>query len=80
MADEQPDQKVLATLTRLERATPGNRHSVNEIALVAGMEFPPVRSALVRLARRGLVHQTPGGGYALRRRFLAAHGDGTKPH
>jgi DNA-binding IclR family transcriptional regulator len=80
MADEQSDQKVLATLTRLERATPGNRHSVNEIALVAGLEFPPVRSALVRLTRRGLVHQTPGGGYALRRRFLATHDNEQKPH
>lgn len=80
MGDEQPDQKVLATLTRLERATPGNRHSVNEIALVAGMEFPPVRSALVRLTRRGLVHQTPGGGYALRRRFLAVRGKELQPH
>lgn len=71
MLEDHPDRKVLATLTRLESTTPGNRHSANEIALVAGLDFPPVRSALVRLARRGLVHAAPGGGYALRRRSPA---------
>jgi DNA-binding GntR family transcriptional regulator len=73
MLEDHPDRRVLATLTRLEETTPGNRHSVNEIALVAGLDYPPVRSALIRLTRRGLVHVTPGGGYALRRRMLAKH-------
>lgn len=80
MSEDHPDRKVLATLTRLAATTPGNRHSVNEIALVAGLDYPPVRSALVRLTRRGLVHVTPGGGYVLRRRFLAERSTGDLVH
>jgi DNA-binding IclR family transcriptional regulator len=71
------DAAVLAAMRRLDAAAPGHGRSVGEIALLAGLEPASTRSALVRLALRGIVGKIMGGRYALGRSRHLAHRNGT---
>ena len=70
------DAVVLRTIRRLEAAAPGRGRSVVEIARLAGIAPPSVRTALLRLTLRGTVGRAAGGRYALERQPRPAASDG----